>query len=743
MNILIKFFTTPSFPDDEEKNLAARTLHVLHLNMFFATLILGTLGVIFIFREKTITGIVVAIGVLTVLGAMILNHRGNVRASGIFLLTALWGVTVFLLYVSGGIRSLDLIFFLTGTVIAGITFGANGAIFYAALSLVTSMGFIVAENMGVVLPQRFTFPPFSNWMILFINLAFTVFPLKIALETLAESNKRSRASEQRYRLIASVMSDYAFSVYFDEQGNIRDQWIEGAFENITGYSHQEFFERGDWRSIVHPDDIKQDEWDMGQLRQNKRVVTEIRIVRKDGAIRWVRSYGHPLWDKKLNRLAGIYGAVQDITEQKFVEDAYWQSANEMTLLYKLSLALSSGQDLYNELRAFVNELKKVIVVDAFHVGFYEEETGMFTYTLFLNDDDDLNIPPRNLKKTPGLTGEVISTKQTVYVSDIADLQAQTKHHIIIVRDVGMRTYLGIPLILEDKAIGVMSVQSKQANAYSQEQIRMLETIAAQVVITSEKSRLLEQLQKELIERQRLLHEMEVKNAELERFSYTVSHDLKTPLVTIRGFLGFMEKSMLNGDVASFQRDLQRVTKATDRMNQLLKDLLELSRIGRVLNEMKEVPFESLVHVALENVQGRIHEKNASVQVQEKMPIVFVDQPRMIEVLQNLIDNAAKYMGEQKKPEIEIGYEGRDVNNYHLFFVKDNGMGIAPEHHEKIFGLFNKLDIDSEGTGVGLALVKRIVEFHGGRIWVKSEAGFGSTFYFSLPPAESIPAETES
>lgn len=415
----------------------------------------------------------------------------------------------------------------------------------------------------------------------------------------------------------------------------------------------------------------------------------------------------------------------------------------MSLLYKLSLALSSGHDLYNELRAFVNELKKVIAVDAFHVGFYEEATGIFSYTLFLNDDEDLNIPPRDLRKIPGVTGEVVFTKQTVYIPDITDPQAQAQHHIVIVRDVGMRTYLGIPLILEDKVIGVMSTQNRKVDGYSQEQIRLLETIAVQVVITSEKSRLLEQLQKELVERQRLLHEMEIKNAELERFSYTVSHDLRSPLVTIRGFLGFMEKSMLSGDVASFQRDLQRVTKATDRMNQLLKDLLELSRIGRVLNEMKEVPFESLVRVALENVQGRIHEKNVSVQVQENMPVVFVDQPRMIEVLQNLLDNAAKYIGDQKTPAIEIGYDGKAENNYHLFFVKDNGMGIAPEHHEKIFGLFNKLDVETEGTGVGLALVKRIVEFHGGKIWVKSEAGFGSTFYFSLPPAESMSAKPES
>jgi two-component system, chemotaxis family, sensor kinase Cph1 len=108
------------------------------------------------------------------------------------------------------------------------------------------------------------------------------------------------------------------------------------------------------------------------------------------------------------------------------------------------------------------------------------------------------------------------------------------------------------------------------------------------------------------------------------------------------------------------------------------------------------------------------------------------------VLQNLIDNAAKYMGSQTAPLIEIGQHAEDAEHGELiFYVKDNGMGIAPEYHEHVFGLFNKLDAKSEGTGVGLALVKRIIEVHGGRIWVESEAGQGSTFYFTLPnPSDS-------
>ncbi len=111
--------------------------------------------------------------------------------------------------------------------------------------------------------------------------------------------------------------------------------------------------------------------------------------------------------------------------------------------------------------------------------------------------------------------------------------------------------------------------------------------------------------------------------------------------------------------------------------------------------------------------------------------VFGDKVRLLQVLQNLVDNAAKFMGDQLNPYIEIGQRG-DEDGKPIFYVKDNGIGITPEYYERVFGLFNKLDVQTEGTGVGLALVKRIIEIHGGRIWVESEIGKGSTFFFTLP-----------
>jgi len=139
----------------------------------------------------------------------------------------------------------------------------------------------------------------------------------------------------------------------------------------------------------------------------------------------------------------------------------------------------------------------------------------------------------------------------------------------------------------------------------------------------------------------------------------------------------------------------------------------------------------LVSEALELAHGQLTEKQIQVKVDAEFPVVQVDRVRMVEVLQNLIVNATKFTRQNEKPIIEIGTQ--IVHGQQTFFVKDNGIGIAPEYHQKVFGLFDKLDAKSEGTGIGLALVKRIIEVHGGTIWVESEIGKGATFFFTLKP----------
>ncbi len=233
------------------------------------------------------------------------------------------------------------------------------------------------------------------------------------------------------------------------------------------------------------------------------------------------------------------------------------------------------------------------------------------------------------------------------------------------------------------------------------------------------------------EREQLVGELEAKNVELEQFTYTVSHDLKSPLITIKGFLGMLEQDTSSGDTQRMKADMARISGAAEKMRRLLDELLELSRIGRLVNPPDEVPLSELVGEVMDLGAGRLAEGNVKVEIAPDPPLVFGDRARLREMLENLIDNAVKFMGDQPNPRIEIG--ARQDGEETVFYIRDNGIGIDPRYHEKVFGLFDKLDEKTEGTGVGLAIVKRIVEVHGGRIWVESEGtGEGTSFCFTLP-----------
>lgn len=229
-------------------------------------------------------------------------------------------------------------------------------------------------------------------------------------------------------------------------------------------------------------------------------------------------------------------------------------------------------------------------------------------------------------------------------------------------------------------------------------------------------------------------ELEAKAAEMERFVYTVSHDLRSPLVTVSGFAGFLKKDVEDGDIDRVESDLRMMEDAVVKMDQLLSETLELSRIGRVANPPQKVPFSSIVQEAIEQISQKISIKGVEVSVEPELPVVYVDRMRLVEVMVNLIENSIKYMGDQAKPSINIGH--RKDGEETVFFVRDNGIGIDKSQHEKVFGLFYRVDNSTEGSGAGLAIVKRIIEVHGGRIWIESELGKGCTVCFTIPMEES-------
>ncbi len=231
------------------------------------------------------------------------------------------------------------------------------------------------------------------------------------------------------------------------------------------------------------------------------------------------------------------------------------------------------------------------------------------------------------------------------------------------------------------------------------------------------------------QREELIQELKSKNQELNRFAITVSHDLKTPLITISGFLGYLEKDAQAGNYERLGKNITQINNAAKQMGRFVDQILDLSRVGRIIHPPENIPFGDIVQAALRQADGLLNMRQVQVQIESEFPVVHVDHVRMVQVVQNLITNSIKFMGDQQNPSIKIGLKKNEGSD--AFFVSDNGMGIDPQDQHGIFELFNKLDPRSEGIGMGLALAKRIIEVHGGRIWVESERGKGATFFFTL------------
>lgn len=237
------------------------------------------------------------------------------------------------------------------------------------------------------------------------------------------------------------------------------------------------------------------------------------------------------------------------------------------------------------------------------------------------------------------------------------------------------------------------------------------------------------------ERANLTANLEAVNAELQHILYTAFHDLRSPLVTIKGFLGMLKQDLQTERRDRIQVDMEYLEASTDKMEKVLSDSLKFAKIGTVRHPPENVDLRELTQETVQRLESALQSKDIAVTISPELPRIYGDRIYLGELLKGLIENAAKYMDGQPNPHIEIGL--REQDNQQIVFVRDNGPGIDPRYHNRIFNLFEKLDPMTEGSGIGLALAKRVVEMYGGKIWVESAGERqGATFCFTLPKSRN-------
>lgn len=679
ISFMKKMFPT-SMREDEERAYQTYFLNIIIWTLIFIPPVYFIYILVKIPEETTRALIQGAFAEIINVFILYLIHSKHIRTAMLIQISSLWIFFTVTSITGAGVRGESyLLGYPLVIMIAGILKNRRVAIGVTVLSLATGWLMAYIESQGHFAPTHVS-SPITAWVISLI-----IFPMGTVLQTLSTSAlqntlQRANESEERYKLISQVSSDYTFASDVDKQGRGKLIWVAGAFEKMTGYTYEEYENSGGWQAHIHPDDIEKDAEDMNRLLNNQSVVnSEIRTFAKNGEIRWEHVFAHPIWNEKENRLVRIVGAVQDITAKKQSEETLKE-----TLLQQAAI-LNSIPDmawLKNKNGQYVAVNEQFAKTSG---RIIEDVTGKTDFDLWDMDFAD-----------------------KYYKDDLEVMQSgQRKHAEEIQMDSTGRKYW-----VETTKTPILNDQKE-----------VVGTVGISREITERKTA--------EMERETLISELEAKNAELERYTYTVSHDLKSPLVTIRGFLGYLEKDALAGNTQKIKDDINRIENATKKMQALLNDLLELSRIGRLMNQPSDTLFTDIVKDAIDLVRGQIEAKNILIEIQNTPAIIHGDRIRLTEVIQNLVDNAIKFMGDQPKPLVTIGSATNEANE-NIFFVRDNGIGIEDQYHDRIFTLFNKLNANTEGTGIGLTLVKRIIEIHKGCIWLESVPGKGTIFYFTLP-----------
>ncbi len=527
------------------------------------------------------------------------------------------------------------------------------------------------------------------------------------------SQEALNASEIRYRRLFEAAKDGILILNADT-GTILD--VNPFLIEMLGFSHDEFLGKRIW-DLGFFGDIVDSQARFEELQRKEYVRYEnLPLERADGRRLEVEFVSNVY---KVSGQKVIQCNIRDITDRKRAEDALAVQKR----IGDIFLTRTGDEMFYEVLRVVLEVLKSPYGV----FGYLDEEGALVVPSMTAHVWDKCEVPDKSIVFPRETWGDSSWPRAVKELKPNFSNEGSTKTpegHVRLTR------HISLPILFQGAAIGLFQVANKET-PYTGDDIHQLEAIAAYVApVLSAR-----------LQRQRQEAELQAKNDELIRFTYTVSHDLKSPLVTIRTFLGYLEQDARRPDPAAIEKDLGYIRNSADKMSQLLDELLELSRIGRRVNPSVEVTLQEVVQEALDLVAGRISGRGVEVKVTQEPVRLWGDRVRLVEIFQNLIDNAVKFMGDERDPRIEIGAEPEGDGT--ALFVRDNGMGIDLRHQPKLFNLFEKLDANSEGSGIGLVLIKRIVEVHGGKIRVESPGpGQGTTFRFTLAKTKRPPREKE-
>ncbi len=551
-----------------------------------------------------------------------------------------------------------------------------------------------------------------------------VFAMITDITEMKEKEKAIIQSEKNYREIFNSVSD---SIILFDTENFLILDVNERFCSMFGYKREEAMIL-DINSVFYGEALTIFSL-MRSLEKGSQKVFDHKMRKNNGSV---------LWCEIILKYINISGEDRILM---VIRDIEYRKRAEHSMKYRLefeNLIAQISRDFINLPFEKIDEgIERAIMDVAMFtncaggaVFLYDEELSK----LFLShewhedkrDSMKLNFSSLDTSDMPYFENVLLKQKKPLIISEVSELPENALNERTILEKYKMKPFVYLPLIKEGKIYGVMGFFGDELRGIKREdELIMLLKIVGEAIVNAMERKKYERTLGDM------LNKLKISNEELEAFAYVASHDLKEPLRMISSYVKLLEKRYSDKLDSNARDFINYAVSGAERMNRLIDDLLSYSRVDRMGGEFATFNIKSAVDEAVHYLHYKIKDSGALVEVEGELPEINADYVQMVQLFQNLIDNAIKYKGNDT-PRIKIKSE-KTADGMVKVSVRDNGIGIPHQYSEKIFVIFQQLHSKDKypGTGIGLALCKKIVERHGGKIWVESEEGRGSVFYFTL------------
>jgi len=516
-------------------------------------------------------------------------------------------------------------------------------------------------------------------------------------------------SESYYRTIFENTGTASFII---EENSIISL-VNAECEGISGYSKEEIEDKKKWQEFVYPEDLqKMEEYHRLRILNPELAPSnyEFRFMDRYGEVKNVN-----LTIALIPRTKKSVVSILDITERKLAEKEIKERSEKMNILNKIIITANRSGSVKSLLKDVLEQTLNLLPFDGGEIYLIDKEIGIAK--VFHSKGSSESFKTLKINDQP---------HRLIYINGKSAFRNDLDRYSLEINNQSDSQSIAIvPIFSKGEIIGSLSLASKEKHFFTDEEKEIIRSIGNEIGNVIGKLIAEEEMEK-------LIEELKRSNEELEQFAYITSHDLQEPLRTIASFTQLLErryKGKLDSDADEF---MDYIVDASIRMKQMIQGLLEYSRIGKGGLEFKTVNLDELLGEVLSNLKAVIDKSNAKISW-DKLPEPIGDSKLLLQLFQNLIGNSIKFRKSDESPIIHISFMNSKNEYKDVFCVEDNGIGIEEQYTDRIFKVFKRLHtIDVyKGTGIGLATCRRIVEHHGGHIWVESELNKGSRFYFTL------------